>query len=95
MELMNLQQLKAQEIQEYLNNSEYKVAFNDTKERQEAYGHLSKMWSNATKQNLLELKSEKTDAEKEQLKQLKEEYKDLSEGETYKKIKKSLEDYTN
>tara|TARA_R100001480_G_scaffold21367_3_gene31350 strand:+ start:4676 stop:13792 length:9117 start_codon:yes stop_codon:yes gene_type:complete len=95
MELMNLQQLKAQQIQELLNSGEFKVAFNDAKERQESYEHLSKMWSNSSKQNLLNFKSEKTDAEKEQLKQLKEEYKDLTEGETYKKIKKSLEDYTN
>jgi hypothetical protein len=96
MDIMKFQQFKAQEIQKYLNSSpNYKVDFNNEKLRQEAYEHVSKLHDNFYKIQGLEMKSEKTDAEKEELKNLKENFKDLTEGETHKKLKKSIEDYVN
>ena len=96
MDIMKFQQFKAQQIQEYLNsNPNYKVDFNNGKLRQEAYEHVSKLHDNFYKIQGLEMKSEKTDAEKEQLKNLKENFKELSEGESHKKLKESIEDYVN
>ncbi len=92
---MQGQQEKHILIQEFLNNSTYKTDFNDREEREKAYEHLSKMHDNASRQNILKLKSEKTESEKEELKKLEEEYKDLNEGEAYKKIQESLEAYNN
>ena len=86
---------KHEQIQKFLNNSEYKTDFNAKEEREQAYEHLSKMWENASRQNELKFKGEKTEGEKEELKQLEEKYKDLNEGESYKKIQKTLEAYNN
>ena len=72
----------------------FKVAYNAKEMRGKAYDHLTKMWQTETKLTQLEIKGEKTEGDKAEIKRLNEELTNLREGEAFKNIQFELKKYT-
>ena len=72
----------------------FKVAYNAKEMRDKAYDHLTKTWNTETKLTQLEIKGEKTESDKAEIKKLNEELTSLREGEAFKNIQFELKKYT-